>query len=370
MIIKEKIIIESHPYNNEYVMGTINEFSVVLPKDTDLISGEEIIFIKKRTIIKKELCELIGETDLIYRRIVQESVVDGIENEGIIVKPDFLITNKILTDNYNSADLEKELSYGEVPFEKAEKIKTPKGDFSLKNKDGFEKSIVSNLNRYDVKSSVSRDWNKFFKGKTNTVYISEKLHGSQINIIVSDGKIQVSTKGIITKDTGHKSYSLEEFDKIPKKEMNNYYQAIINTGLHKTIKEYLKNNEDVSILHLVGEMIPCQGGFSYGQKEPTLRLFSCYIKDNFDCVFYYIISNIPDDFRKYCIPYTEHTINQETLLTDFKEYAEIMEGISGNNEHIAEGIVISRDWNFYEINNGYDKHFPPSIKILNSKYKV
>jgi RNA ligase (TIGR02306 family) len=95
----------------------------------------------------------------------------------------------------------------------------------------------------------------------DNVEITEKLHGTQGNLIITEGNVYVSSKGLLKS----KFVFQPGVDNIYTKAANSLLEA----------NPWLKDSKDY--IQVVGEIIPAQKGYSYGFTEPTLKVFGLYI---------------------------------------------------------------------------------------------
>ena len=190
---------------------------------------------------------------------------------------------------------------------------------------------------------------------TDICFAVEKLNGSQFNAFFSKtGEIGVSSKGYNSRDLV-----------IERSEKNLYWQALENSGLIDFVKcTILEANAPElykSDVQLMGEVIPCQKNFSYGQTKPTLKLFRLKVNG-----YEYSIPELEkiygiDWLKKYWAPILYHGKFDPDI---FEKLSKGMEQVSGKELHIKEGIVVSP-----EVPRIARRGFPLFLKVLNPKYK-
>lgn len=186
------------------------------------------------------------------------------------------------------------------------------------------------------------------------VIVTEKVHGSQINYIFDcvTGEENIGTKNQLQKDIV-----------LEKDENNLYWKGAINSKLNEYC-QYLKTKvgEDVTKIQIVGEVIPCQGGYSYGQVEPKVAAFN---------VTLYRSGNV-ESFFPVEIIYSWHlevvpvlAIARYGEIKDkLRGLAEGMEQVSGKELHIREGVVVRP-----KIDRKSSRGTWLRLKIINPKYK-
>ena len=100
------------------------------------------------------------------------------------------------------------------------------------------------------------------------VVVTEKLHGSQGIFLFTRGEdgnfeLRVSSKGML-----RKGLVLREAPG------NTYWQACQNAGLLKRVESLSGHS-----IQVIGEVIPVQKGYTYGQTKITLRIFEVRFED-------------------------------------------------------------------------------------------
>jgi RNA ligase (TIGR02306 family) len=102
----------------------------------------------------------------------------------------------------------------------------------------------------------------------DNVEITEKLHGTQINILIDNtitNKVYVSSKGLLK----------SKF--VFQQGVDNIYTRCAN----KLIKENPWFTGGTNYIQIVGEVIPAQKGYSYGFTEPRILLFGLYVNGQY-----------------------------------------------------------------------------------------
>ncbi len=159
------------------------------------------------------------------------------------------------------------------------------------------------------------------------VIISEKLHGSQgiYYYNLTTGEKFVSSKG-----------QLDRGLQILESETNSYWLAAKNTNLWHLLELAFNDvkNEDGSdvIVQVFGEVVPVQGGYTYGFDKPVVRLFDVRLNGK----------SIPCDknsreIKEIWVPVLfDGPLKKSTVA----EYSLGMETVSGKRLHIKEGCVV------------------------------
>lgn len=339
----------------DYLIYGIDDYTILISKSQSCIDNREVIYATKRTILKPKLAKLIT-SEFLDRNVVRDMTISGVENEAIVLPSDAIEKSGLFINDYNV-----DLSFGEADI----KERSP-----VEKKEYFPLILtLDETDKFDVSSSVDKIWEKFFKFD-GEVCVSEKIHGSQINIVVNinddDIALQITTKGIIRKGMGDKPYTLNEFLNCDYDKLDKYHKAVYNTKLVSQIEAFIKSTSNVKSLQLVGEVFPTQTGFSYGQDldEPNLKLFAMRVNSIDGSVDRYLIDKLPDVFADNRLNYKVVPITSEMTLRDFRKYVYEYEQISSKECHYSEGIVIScKTDRLSKLHN-----YPVKIKLLNDKF--
>jgi len=292
----EEIKLFPHPNADKLEVARVGTYSLVVQKGL-YQDGDVVLFAPKDSLLPDELAEPFRDylTGAEKNR-VKEVRLRGELSQGVVLSlPDYLKPNVPLGE-----DTSEKLGITEyvrpIPTEL-------QGD--------VEEIDVPFITYYDV------DNYRIFQDDMEpgeTVVISEKLHGSQENVIYRDGKVWISSKGLLKRGLA-----------IKESEGNSYWKAFRNSG----VQEVLATLSNDTTHHFVGEMIPCQKGYTYGQSEPTLRLFE--YRNNTQSL------PLPDELEYLSVPILyEGEFSEEKA----EELAKGMEQVSGRELHIREGCVV------------------------------
>lgn len=168
----------------------------------------------------------------------------------------------------------------------------------------------ANLSKYDLENW--RGFKSLFKDK-EPVTISQKLNGSNMSCVYSDGEYHVKSRNLWKKDDGS----------------SDFWRALHSS---ESLKKYLKDNPD----HLIqGEMIGKVKGYTYGVTEPTFKAFDIRKPD-----YHYMDCK---DFLKIC---RDNGIPTSRIFAEDVPYSEavVLQYVDGeqwmNPKGIREGIVI------------------------------
>lgn len=178
--------------------------------------------------------------------------------------------------------------------------------------------------RHDV-YSAGVVFKNFVQGER--VLVTEKVHGSQLNVIGhADGYVELGLKSLLKKGLIIKTDS----DLI-------YAKAYRNSGLQKIQADLFPGKP----VQFVSEVIPAQKGFSYGYSEdaPSLRIFRLIVDGNI-----VPLSEIVSD--PHYAPLVDLWVPHVWIPYDFAAITDLShgtEGISGEGLHIKEGVVVEPD---------------------------
>lgn len=206
---------------------------------------------------------------------------------------------------------------------------------------------------YDSNQFAS-NYDEFEEGEL--VCITEKLHGASCYVLYyPDGHFEITTKNQAKKDL-----------RIQESEGNKYWQALNNNK--KAFEEYAKAyiNDSVECVQFACELIPCQGGFTYGQDKPTLRIFgfASKYKETSWIRSQFLTLELSDILDNLTVPFFGEFAFSKNDIQKYISLAEGKETVSGKELHIKEGVVIAPAIPRKGKDGGW-----VSMKILNSKYK-
>lgn len=293
---REEIKLFPHPNADKLEIARVGTYSLVVQKGL-YMDGDIVLFAPKDSLLPEELAEpfrdyLAGPE----KNRVKEVRLRGELSQGVVLKlPDFLMPTAPLGEDVSESLGIKEY-IRPIPQELQGEV---------------EEIDIPYLTSYDVENY------RIFQDEIKTgeaVKVSEKVHGSQENIIYRDGQVWISSKGLLKRGLA-----------IKESETNSYWKAFRNSGM----EEVLPILSTGVTHHFVGEMIPCQKGYTYGQKEPTLRLFE--YRNNGQSL------PLPDELQHLSVPALyEGEFSEEKA----EELAKGMEQVSGRELHIREGCVV------------------------------
>jgi hypothetical protein len=167
------------------------------------------------------------------------------------------------------------------------------------------------LPTYDVENFRNHS-NAF--GPTDTVIVTEKIHGSNARYIFQDGKVYAGSKS---------------FWKAP--DSNCIWRRALKAN--PWIEEYLRANEGIA---LYGEVTPTQKGYDYGSKGPQFFLFDMCLADGgwWD----------KSDMLLEAVKFGLNTVPvlYQGRFEDF-DPAELSQFTATKDTHISEGYVIATD---------------------------
>lgn len=194
--------------------------------------------------------------------------------------------------------------------------------------------IKSESKRYDIETEK----NHCFFANDILVHNSQFILGNNLDT----GETIVSSKGILKN-----GFTIEESDD------NTYWIATKNDGLIQKIADNFKQG----VVQIFGEVVPVQGGYSYGQTKPTVRLFDVRLdgqsipydkvpKDLLDLWVPIVYDGELNLIEKEVVVYEDVELGiRKTRIDNIlpKEIIDLSKGkelVSGRGVHIREGIVI------------------------------
>jgi RNA ligase (TIGR02306 family) len=341
--------IKNHPNADLLYLIVLENEKQCVVKGDDLKIGEEVLFIPDRTIIRNENFE--KEFPYLQKNnsgvVVKKTKIRGEMSEGIVLSEDSFkkITSKELKDTGIEQIIElfnAEEYFTPVPTSMSGEVEYIRID---KN---FIKHDVENIKFYD-----------FFE-EGEEIIITEKIHGSQINILYGVFKNILDVK-ISSKNLFKQNLFLKKDDK------NIFWRAFERTNIvesffekHPQFRDVVEKT-DAAHLHFIGEIIPTQN-LKYGTtvNDPKIKLFGSFV------VFNNEIKDFSDSMIDVPILYTGKFNKKETIEIA-KELAMGKECVSGRHLHIKEGVVVRPLKNRKIFYNGNSYYL--NVKILNPEYK-
>lgn len=169
------------------------------------------------------------------------------------------------------------------------------------------------------------------------VFVTEKLHGTQINcgaLLDDNGVVQyyVTSKGLA------KRGDVLDHENNP----DNLYCRIFNSQL-KPALEALMNKGQYAGVSVCGEIVgPGVQDLTYGLSEPTLFVFAVRVKSLDDDKY-----TLPEfnNTLWFCGKFNIRSVPWHTDLFDYEQIKQLAEGkeqVSYKSLHITEGVVVSR----------------------------
>jgi RNA ligase (TIGR02306 family) len=348
---KQKISLFTHPNADSLSLGKVGSYQVVVQKGL-YNDGDEVVFAPEKSVltgqIKTEFEKyLVGPN----QDRVKSVRLRGEISSGIIIP-------RHLVPDFDNVPIDEDISElvgitkyePPIPAQLAGKVKS------------FDMPFIGHHDCEHAGVYV----NELVDGER--VVISEKVHGSQFILAhnVTDGSTIISSKGLLKK-----GLTLDEED------TNFYWRAAKNDG----IVDKIRSNWTEGIVQVFGEGIPIQSGYTYGQTDPTVRIFD--VRVNGVSIPY---DQVPEDFRNLWVPVIfDGTLNLEKkevviysdpekgihkTKTDYllpKEIVDMCKGnetVSGKSLHIREGVVL-RPYVDRLANDGTQIR----LKIINPAYK-
>ena len=378
-VFADKIELFPHPNADRMQLGRVGTYQVVVGKGL-YTSGDVVVFAPKRSILPASVRNYFRnvETNQSYLRGPNEDRVGSIrlrgeESEGAIL-PNEWVKNQLSGAPIPGEDLSEALGISEyIPGESGVAgVRTNfyKGGGLVQKVDEAVK--MERFVRHDVEQFRIFQ-NEFIPGEE--VLLTEKIHGSLISILKDkEGRIAVTSKGRAEKNLVLREYPVpdlwhgknifqkiknfcKEFFSPKKKSRNGYWQAAYDSGIIYFLRSPKFNGVEVQV---IGEVIPFQKGFSYGQDNATVLVFRL-VENTFDQPYGKYSSILPFEVGVKWVPLLykgPYDLNKILPLSEGKET------VSGNSLHIREGGVLTP-----AVFRKTAKGVPLLVKLLNSKYK-
>lgn len=331
---KEIVEVKPHLNADNLEILKVGEYQIVSGKD-NYKTGDEVIIIPEKSIIPKD-SPIYDEYEK-YLTGPDKDRVKGIRLRGEISEAitwplnDIQYLPNAVVRSIIDADIGEDLS-GLLGITKYEAPIPYNMTGKLEPFDGYARN-------HDVYQYAS-----YADEIEGVVLITEKIHGSQINYFLdSDGTESVSSKGI-----------LKGGRKIVEDEKNVYWQAARNSNLREVASRFF--TRATKRVQLIGEVIPVQKGFTYGQDTKVVRLFDVVVDGtSVHC------EDVPDIAFNLWVPVLWLGDVSEV---DLSKLSKGKEQVSGNELHIKEGIVVK------SIDKEKSEDGKRLItKVINPKYK-
>lgn len=329
-VFKTKIEIFPHTNADSLELGKVGSYQVVVQKGL-YNDGDEVLFAPKNSIIPENLRDGFPHLKGANKDRVGQVRLRGELSEGIILPLSLLEGREVDYGEDVSEILGITLYEPPIPtgFGGVLKSIPPEAYFSSHDVEQF--GIYS--------SDFSPDEN---------VVVTEKIHGSQVNISLFNGEFYVTSKGLLGKNV-HIEESLE----------NIYWQGVRNTGVFEKMfafYEQLGKDYEDSVIQVIGEVVPAQGGnWTYGFTKPHILAFDLRIDGQ--SVRY---ADVPEYIKDIWVPVL---YSGPFSGVDFQKLSKGREQVSGKELHIREGIVLRPE---------YDRRAKDGtrlmVKVINPKY--
>jgi RNA ligase (TIGR02306 family) len=351
-VFKTKIEVFVHPNADTLMLGKVGSYQVVIQKGL-YQTGDVVIFAPEKSVLTGDIKSAFEQ----YLAGPEHDRVKSIRLRGEISCG--IILPKHLVPDFESYEFDEDISEllglskyePPIPTQLAGKVSV------------FEMPFVGSHDCEHVNVYV----NDLIQGER--VVISEKVHGTQFILAhnLEDSKTIVSSKGMLKK-----GFSIDETE-----EGNAYWMAAKNDDIVGIIERNFKEG----VVQVFGEVVPVQGGYSYGQVKPTARLFDVRV-DGVSIEY----DKVPKEFSDIWVPIiydgvitldekevvlyedVEKGIRKtkiDFILPNFiKVITEEKERVSGRKLHWAEGVVI-RPY----IDRSAKDGTPLRLKVISKNYK-
>jgi RNA ligase (TIGR02306 family) len=344
-VVADKIQLFPHPNADKMLLGKVGGFQVVVAKSNNYQDGDVVIFAPEKSVLPEDLRPHYtnSETGQSYlsgsnHDRVSRVRLRGEYSEGVTISMDY-VRDKIGGEIPLGVDLSEKLGITKyeppIPTQFA-------GQMARIN-------TVADFRQHDVEQ-FRLYANEFKEGEL--VLATEKLHGSQINILRdADGQCLVTSKGMAGRDVS----ILEDAGNI-------YWRAVRNIQVFEKLGALLPDSN----VQLFGEVIPCQGGYSYGQTVPTVKFFRM-ILDGKEFSVNDLMENKAGDWliKEFILENWVPVIYEGPYDVDkLVDASKGMEQVSGKQLHIREGVVVSP-----VVPRLSSEGFPLFLKIINPKYR-
>lgn len=312
---KEQIKLFEHPNADKMQLGRVGDYQVCVQKGV-YKDGDIVLFFPEKSLLPDRLAEpyrkYLAGSD---KNRVKAARLRGELSMGVIF-PINEVADAVDVGAQFSV-LEAEIGQ-DVSSILGIKEWTPPIPVSLAG-DVFPLPYVEHFRHHDVdQARIFSD--EFTPGEP--VDCTEKVHGSQVNITLTPtDEFIVTSKGLAKKGLALKDT-----------ERNTYWQAFHNSNL-ATILRSVRDSYNAQVIQAFGEVVPVQKGYNYGRREPSVLLFDVRVNGT-----PLTLRELPYSLQHLWVP-----IITEGLPFDpdaLQSLAKGTETVSGNAEHIREGVVV------------------------------
>lgn len=339
----EKIELFDHPNADRLQIAKVGMYSLVVGKGT-YENGDIVVFAPKRSILPEDIRdnyknEQTGQSYLKRGSVVQSIKMRGEPSEGVVIDASWAL-EKLGHDKSLEEMIGHDLSdlLGVV-----EDIPHIPAQFQ-----GKQSNMIANKYSLHDCESIRLHSREFVEGEE--IIVSEKVHGTQINIIIhADGEtVEIGSKGLLKKGIS-----------IAEDETNIYWRAFHASHIHAIIKRLYPNQ----FVQVMGEVIPSQKGYDYGcdtSSGPMMKIFRLEV-DGVRISVADLDQSKASAILDMWVPWQKSNFDLKVI----EGMAKGMEGVSGKSRHIKEGVVIEP----YPCRNASRGGWPLIIKVINPKYK-
>lgn len=359
----ERVELFLHPNAERLEIARAGEFGFVVGK-WQYKNGDIVVFAPKRSILPEEIrgeyCNKdTGESYLKRGAVVKSVRLRGELSEGVTLDKEWVLGKvfSILKDHLNLDDEDfwewsNEYFDRNIGYDLSECLGIVEDIPEIpKQFTGVQSNIkASNVSLHDC--AAFRFHKNDFK-ECEMVIVSEKLHGTQINIIMheDDETVEIGSKGLLKRGI------VLDVDSA-----NIYWKAFLDSGI-MDIKKALWPGQFVQVM---GEVVPAQKGFSYGYETPVIRVFRVEVLKVRQSVFQIFSAYDHTELDGYkdllamWVPFEVIPYCESSIVAASKG----MEGVSGKKLHIKEGVVVEP---IYPRQSRSGKEL--IVKVINPKYK-
>lgn len=308
-VFKTSIQVFPHPdpETTQLELGVAGNYPVVIKKGA-YASGDMVVFIPEKSVLDGALRAefqswLVGP----QKNRVKEITLRGAPSAGIIVDRDFLLS----TTGIDMDNLPEDVDVSDILGIEKYIPKVPQ------HLDGLAQPLPEWANgiKHDVERHAVYSANgDYVPGER--VLAFEKIHGSQINVMVLGDEMVVTTKAKMADGLCY-----------VRDESNTYWAGATNSRL----LELAQKNYPGKFVQMIGEVVPVQGGYNYGKESVCVMLFDLRV-DHAPVLY----DQIPADILELWVP----LLYDGPLNDQVKKLALGSETVSGRSIHKKEGIVI------------------------------
>lgn len=224
-----------------------------------------------------------------------------------------------------------------------------------------EPATIDSYVKHDVEQFLVFEEN-FVPGER--VVVTEKVHGVQTSLVleakegITDGfEFNVMSKGLADQ---FMAFSLTENNMKENFHVKVAFEYGLASNMTLLLKSLRDSTEHIKV-QVVGEILPTQTGYRYGQEKHVVRIFDVIVTHGVNEPVHLQYDQVPEFFNKLWVPVIFDGPYDKAAMM---KLAKGKEQVSGKGVHIREGVVV-RPYTARRASDGTRL----VVKIINPDYR-